>query len=181
MRKIFFATTNKGKLEEAQSLLNCEVEGSGLEIDEIQSLDSTEVALKKARSYYKELKKPILVEDVSLVFNALGQLPGTYINDFSKALGNEGLINLLKGKKDRSATAFTTLVFIDNKGKEHTFIGSTKGTISRSQKGEGFGWDPIFIPKGIKETFGQLKLEGKNKYSMRAKAFRKFRSWLDNN
>src|SRR5260221_3297673 len=91
MTKVIFATSNVGKLKEAQEVLGIEVIGRELPIEEIQSLDTKKVALEKARAYYKEIKEPLFVEDVALTFNAMNGLPGTYINDFSKALNNEGL------------------------------------------------------------------------------------------
>ncbi len=179
MKKIFFATTNEGKLKEAREILAVEVEGCGLEIDEIQSLNPEEVAVKKAREYYKKLKKPIVVEDVSLIFNALNSLPGPYINDFLKSIGNSGLIKLLNGQKDRSAVAITTLVYFDKSG-EHVFKGEVKCQVSQKEKGEnGFGFDTILIPEGQPKTFAEMDMKEKNKYSMRAKAFKKLKTYLD--
>lgn len=183
MGKILFATTNQGKLDEAAKLLDVEVKGVGIEgIEEIQSLDPVEVATRKAQDYFKKLKKAIVVEDVSLVFNSLGQLPGTYINDFSKTLGNDGLINLLKGRKDRRATAYTILVHMDKKGKAYSFVGKMNGEIATVAKGDkGFGWDPIFVPHGANKTLAQMEQTEKAKYSMRAKAFKKLKNWLKEN
>lgn len=182
MKSIYFATTNSGKLKEASEILGIEVIGTPLEIEEIQSLDPEKVALAKAAAYYEKLSKPVLIEDVSLTFHALGQLPGTYINDFSKSLGNEGLIALLKGKNDRSATVQTTLVFYDAEGRPHTFIGQMKGEIAYQPSGDqGFGWDPIFIPTGESRTLAQMSAEEKNEISMRRRAFEKFKAFLQNN
>ena len=176
--RIFFATTNEGKIREAQEILGVKVNGTSLEIEEIQSLDPLNVAVAKARAYFDALKEPLFVEDTSLSFEGLNGLPGPYISDMAKALGNEGLAELIKGKS-RKAQAQVTLVFVDSKGKEHSFIGVTEGTIAVSPKGEGgFGWDPIFIPEGEKRTFGEMSLEEKNKYSMRAKALMAFKEWL---
>lgn len=180
MQKLIFATGNKGKLAETKSILGFAVEGVSLDIDEVQSLDPVEVAVKKAKAYFFKLKKPVFVEDVSLIFKALGSLPGPYIDSFSKELGNEGMIELLNGKT-REGTAQTTIVFVDKKGKEHIFKGLIKGRISRKPKGDnGFGWDPIFIPKGSTKTFAEMELKEKNKYSMRKKALQKFKKWLKN-
>lgn len=182
MTTIYFATTNAGKLKEAGEILGLEVIGTPLEIDEIQSLNPEKVALAKAANYYEKLRRPVLVEDVSLVFHALASLPGPYINDFSKALGNQGLIGLLENKDDRSATAQTTLVFYDENSQSHTFVGQMKGTISQTIKGEGgFGWDPIFIPESHEKTLAEMTSEEKNKLSMRRLAFEKFASYLQNN
>lgn len=177
---IVFATTNVGKIKEAQEILEIDIQGTGLEIEEIQSLDRSKVAERKARDYYEVLRKPILVEDVSLEIEALNNLPGTYVNDFSKALGNDGICKLLEKEDKRDAVAYTTLVFIDTKGRSHEFVGETKGKIAITPRGtDGFGWDPIFVPEGSDKTFAEIKSEEKNKFSMRAKAFEKFKEWLN--
>lgn len=179
-KTITFATTNQGKLDEARKLLGIDVQGTSLEIDEVQSLDPETVAVKKAAAYFRELKKPILVEDVALTFEALGKLPGTYINDFFKVLGNQGLVDLLVNASNRKATAQTTLVFMEDKDNFHVFIGTVEGEIAKEPKGSsGFGWDPIFTPSGETRTFGEMNETEKAKYSMRAKAFAKFKEWLD--
>ena len=182
MPAIYFATTNAGKIKEAGEILGIEIIGTPLEINEIQSLDPEKVALAKAAAYYEKLKGPVLVEDVSLTFHALVSLPGPYINDFAKALGNAGLTALLEDKGDRSATAQTTLVFYDSKGKSHVFTGQMKGSISAKVAGnQGFGWDPIFIPEGFEKTLGETSREEKNKISMRRIALEKFKAFLQNN
>lgn len=179
LRKITFGTTNQGKLDEAKEILKCEVSGVSLEIPEIQSLDNKEVAIAKAKAYWEKLKMPLFIEDISLVFNTLNGLPGTYIDSFSKALGNKGLISLIKEKKDKSAKAITTIVYIWAKDKYEVFEGVVEGNISEREKGKnGFGWDPIFIPAGSNKTFAQMDQDEKNKYSMRAKALKKLSKWL---
>lgn len=178
MKEIVFATTNEGKLKEARDILGIEIEGSPLEIDEVQSLDPEEVAVKKAKAYFKKLKKPLIIEDVSLVFNALKTLPGTYIDDFFKYLGNDGLIKLITS--DRRATAITTIVHMDENGSHYIFQGKVKGKIAEIPRGEkGFGWDSIFIPEGEERTFAEMELEEKNEYSMRRIALMKFKAWLE--
>src|SRR3972149_5472736 len=118
-----FATTNQGKIKEAQEILGIKVLPVGLDIEEIQSLDPIKVAMNKAKAYFGKIKKPLLVEDVSLFFKSLGKLPGTYIDDFFSNFGNEGLVELLSAFKDRGAVAVTTLVFVDEKGQSHIFQG----------------------------------------------------------
>lgn len=180
--KLYFATTNENKIAEATKILGVEIEGSGLAIDEIQSLDPIEVAHKKAQAYYDVLKKPIFVEDSTLTFEALKGLPGTYINDFLKALDNEGLCKLIKNESNRKATAGVTLVLIDESGQWHEFTGETKGEIAQEPLGDnGFGWDAIFVPEGDTRTFAQMTQDEKLQYSMRARAFEKMKIWLENN
>ena len=178
MRNLIFATSNKDKLAEAEVILDVKLKSTSLEIEEIQSLDIVKVAKAKALAYFEAFGQPVFVEDVSLEFSGLNGLPGTYIKDFSTALGNEGLCKLARGLKNRQALARTALVLIDNRKKVHTFIGQVKGCISRNPNGEGFGWDPIFIPQGSRKTFGQMSLAEKNKYSMRRRALGKLQRYL---
>lgn len=178
MDKLTFATGNKDKLREAERILNIKLHGTNLEIDEIQSLDGAEVAIKKARAYFNALKRPLFSEDSIVVFKALKPLPGPYIKDFWKALGNGGLCNLLEGKS-REVVNEVIIVFIDKNGKEYVFSGKTIGQIAHKPKGKkGWGWDPIFVPDGSTKTYGEMEANEKNKYSARQKAFLKFSKWL---
>lgn len=175
---LYFATTNQNKLTEAREILGVEVTGTPLEIPEIQSLDPHIVATQKAQDYFEELKHPLFIEDVSLSFTALNDLPGTYINDFSKALGNQGLCDLLTNQVDRSAVARTTLVYINSTGLQE-FTGEVRGTISPAPQGDTtFGWDPIFIPEGHTKTFAQMDPSEKNQISMRRLALEKLKDFL---
>ena len=179
MRKIYFATTNEDKIREAKAILDVDVVGTDIEIDEIQSLDPVVVAIAKARAYHQKLKKPIFVEDGSASFKALNTLPGPYLKDFYEALGNDGLCKLLNGKK-RDAVVRVVIVFIDSKNKEHVFTGEVEGEIVAKPRGKkGWGWDPVFRPKGSRKTFGEMTMNEKNKYSMRAIALQHFKKWLD--
>lgn len=180
MDKLIFGTTNEGKLKEAKEILGTEIEGSSLDFPEIQSMDLTEIALAKARSYFEQLQEPVFVEDQGLYFKSLGGLPGPYIKDFLKSLGPIGLCKILDPFPSRQAVAQTIIAFADKNGGVHIFDGQVKGTISKVPKGErGFGWDFVFIPEGEKRTFAQMSAEKKNKISSRALALKKFRSWLE--
>jgi XTP/dITP diphosphohydrolase len=180
--KLYFATTNEGKLKEAKEILGVEIEGTPLQIDEVQSLNFEEVASKKAMAYFERLNLPVFVDDASLAFNALNGLPGTYMGDFLKAVGNEGLIEFLANKSDRSAVARSTISYVNEKGEVQTFVGEIEGEITTEPRGtNGFGWDPIFIPKGFDKTFAEMSAEEKNQCSMRMIALIKFKEWLDRN
>ena len=180
MKKIYFATTNEGKLKEAKAILGIEIEGVGLEsVFEMQTLDPVTLTEHKAEQYFEYYKRPIIVEDTFLFIDDMKGLPGPYYKDFLKTIGNEGILKFMQGERNRGAKAQSTLVFKDQKGKPHVFIGEVKGKITNKIKGEGFGWDPIFVPNGHSKTFGEMEMEEKNKLSMRAKAFKKFKVWLD--
>jgi XTP/dITP diphosphohydrolase len=81
----------------------------------------------------------------------------------------------LEGIENRNACFKTVLAYIDNLGEEHYFEGKIEGKITKEKRGdEGFGYDPIFIPKGYDKTFAELSLEEKGKISHRALAVEKF-------
>lgn len=182
--KLIFATSNQNKIKEVSRILgsNVELEGTSLEIEEIQSLNPVKVAEEKAKAYYKEMKNPLLVEDTSLSFNGLNGLPGPYINDFSKALNNKGLIELLANTDNRRAVAQVTFCLIIDEKKLYTFEGKVEGNISTEEKGaNGFGWDPIFIPLGQDKTFGEMNDAEKDAFSMRGKALALLQQYLSTN
>lgn len=180
MPDLVFATSNKNKLAEAQEILGLNIQGTNLDIPEIQSLDPEVVITHKALEYFKIIQKPLFVEDNSLLFEALNGLPGTYINDFLKALGNEGLINLLKDQPNRKAESLVIVGYIERSNKVEIFTGSVTGSIATKPIGDqGFGWDPIFIPDGETRTFGEMTMEEKNRFSMRTIAYNKLKYWLD--
>ena len=86
------------------------------------------------------------------------------------------LLKKLKNKKNRSATFICSLSFKDPKKKLVTVEGKIHGTISKQIAGSnGFGYDPIFIPKNHKITFGQMAKSKKIKLDHRFIAFRKLK------
>ena len=70
---------------------------------------------------------------------------------------------------------FVSIITYCDKNNLQSFVGNLDGTISKSQKGKGWGYDPIFIPKKMKKTFAEL--ENKNELSHRYKALKKFSKW----
>ncbi len=180
MSRVIFATTNKNKVEEAKRILKMQIEGLELpEVLEIQSLNIKSVVENKASQYFAKIQKPLFVEDSALEFSALNGLPGTYINDFCKSIGNAGLLKLLDGYSSRVAKAITAISYVDSTGKISTFIGTITGTISIKESGQnGFGWDPIFIPDGFSKTFAEMDSLEKDKISMRKIALENLRDYL---
>lgn len=135
-RTIIFATGNKGKVATMQRHLDrlsvdAKVIQKNLELEEIQADTATKVALAKARQAYKTLKTPILVDDSSFHITVLRGFPGPYIKFMLSTVGVDGIIEFMQGKTDRSAYFLSSLVFIDEKGKEHVFSDQPyQGTIT---------------------------------------------------
>lgn len=168
-KNIVLVTGNAGKLEEARRYLDRTIEHVDLDLPEIQSLDPREIIEEKARHAFRELDRPVLVEDVSFVFHAFGKLPGTLIKWFEAELGHERLCRMVDGM-DRACTASVTYGYCD--GKEVIFAeGAMHGTVAEHPRGgNSFGWGDIFIPEGQDLTYAEMSVEEQGQHAMRRKA-----------
>jgi non-canonical purine NTP pyrophosphatase (RdgB/HAM1 family) len=175
-----FVTGNPKKAEQLSRILGVTLNHQALDLTEIQSLSLEEVVRAKAQEAYNILKTPVLIEDTSLTFHALGKLPGTLIKWFLQELGNEGLCELLLNK-ERSATA-EVLYGLHDGTAIHLFSGSMSGSIAENPQGETqFGWDPIFIHTGTTMSRAEMSDEEADAVSMRTVALGKLRTFLENN
>ncbi|MDP3948692.1 MAG: non-canonical purine NTP pyrophosphatase [bacterium] len=175
---ITFITGNAAKAKQLKWHLGRETLHKKLDLPEIQSLNLREIVERKAKDAYEIIKSPVLVEDTSLVFKALGKLPGPLIKWFYEELGNEGICRIFAGQRNKSFIAEVCFGLYD--GKElKTFSGKVYGTVAAKPRGKsGFGWDPIFIPKGYKKTWGEMSTEEQKKTSMRRIALKKLEIFL---
>ncbi len=176
-----FVTSNPNKIREAAEILGVELHGIALDLPELQSLDLAQVAVAKAASAREALNNPdspVLVEDSGLVFEAWNGLPGALTKWFLESVGNEGLLKMLSAESDRSARAVCAVAVATADGSVCDFTGVVEGEIPLEPRGDGgFGWDPIFVPKGSSLTYAELGL-GKQKDSHRARALHAAREAL---
>ena len=178
MEKITFVTGNDQKVVEMERILGIPINRATFDLPEIQSLDLETVAGNKAERAYEYVAGPVIVEDTSLVFHALGRLPGTFIKWFTDELGHEGMCALLAAHTDRSATAAVCIAYHDGEDTRF-FHGACNGSIAEHPRdGVGFGFDHIFIPEGHEEAWSELSSEVKDKMSHRAKAASKLAAFL---
>lgn len=155
MEQITFITGNQEKADYLAKYLGFPVQHHKVDLDELQSLDLHEIVTHKVKQAYAAIGTPVIVEDVSLEFKALGRLPGTFIKWFIDELDFPTICSLLNDK-DRSAIARCTFGYYDGT-KIELFDGSLEGSISTEPRGDnGFGWDKIFIPKGYSVTRAEL-------------------------
>jgi XTP/dITP diphosphohydrolase len=175
-KAILFLTSNPHKFKEAKTILkpyNIKLIKKPAKGLEIQSDSVEKVALVCAQDAYKRLRVPLLVEDSGLFISALRGFPGAYSAAIYDKIGCEGILRLLAQERRRSAKFVCALAYADSSGVR-LFKGVASGFIAtRAFPGAGFGYDPIFIPRGYSKPFSLLAQE-KDKISHRAKAFRLF-------
>ena len=167
MKKILVGTHNNGKFKEIACLLPKKYKKiSPLKL-QIKSPKETGKSFKsnaklKVKFFSKFVDYAVISDDSGLCIKTLNNQPGIYSARLAKKHGSflkamKFILKKLKNKKNRSATFVCSLSYKNEKGKITTVQGNLKGTISFKIKGKkGFGYDPIFIPKGKKITFGQM-------------------------
>ncbi len=179
--EILFASSNKDKIREIQSILGRPVHQVDVDLDEVQAIDVDSVIEHKAQQAFAKLGKPVLVEDTGLSLHQWNNLPGALIRWFMKTVGNTGFCKMLTAFDDLGATAKTSIGYYDGTNFL-VFSGSIDGEIVREPRGDqGFGWDPIFQPNGTGKTFAEMTSAEKDAISMRKVATEKLRDYLDKN
>ena len=193
--KLLIGTNNKGKLKEITDLLpkNLEIYStSDFKISSPPENGNTfeENSLIKAKHFSKKSKMICLSDDSGLEIDALKGAPGIHSarwggkkGDFVKAMNrvfrelNKKDKNW-KNKKIKARFVCALTIYGPNQ-KIIKSIGKIEGYISPSMKGKnGFGYDPIFIPKGQEMTFGEMKPFLKYKIDHRFKAFKKIKKFF---
>lgn len=190
--ELLFATTNAGKLTEAQACLAASAwrllsltdfpQLVGMDVEETGKTFAKN-ALLKAQAYGSLTGVLTVAEDAGLAVNALDGKPGVYSARYAESdqARNTRLLSELTGFEDRTAQFISVLCLYDPVADTaEYFTGTVEGTIADQPKGEaGFGYDPIFIPDGYTQTFAELGIEQKNKLSHRAKALQKLAEYLN--
>jgi XTP/dITP diphosphohydrolase len=189
-RSIVFATNNSHKLEEVRNILGNTYQISSLKdincVEDIpETADTLEGnALLKARYVSQKYDCDCFTDDTGLEVKALNYAPGVYSARYAGESKDSKanmckVLKELEGKNDYSAR-FRTVIALIVQGKEYLFEGIVEGTLIREERGRaGFGYDPIFIPKGYTLTFAELGTDIKNTISHRAKAVNKLKLFLD--
>ncbi|OYT60476.1 non-canonical purine NTP pyrophosphatase, RdgB/HAM1 family [Euryarchaeota archaeon ex4484_178] len=171
-------THNKNKYLEMKKVIP-QLQMVDMEYPEIQA-DTIEEVIDFALEYLSErIEGNFIIDDSGLFIHALNDFPGVYSAYVFDTLGNEGILKLMEGRENRSAT-FKTVIGMHIEGQNFKFIGLCHGRIAYAPRGSnGFGYDPIFIPEGEERTFAEMSTEEKNRVSHRGKAIRKVAAFLD--
>lgn len=179
--QLVFASNNKNKILEIQSILPDTIEILSLESigcheDIPETAETIEGnAILKANYVTQKYGYNCFADDTGLEVDSLNGEPGVYSARYAGEQRNSDdnmnkLLECLSDKNNRKAQ-FKTVIALNLNGKQHLFTGIARGEITLEKSGnQGFGYDPIFKPEEYQETFAQLSLDIKNKISHRGKA-----------
>ncbi|HKL36892.1 MAG TPA: non-canonical purine NTP diphosphatase [Salegentibacter sp.] len=187
--KLVFATHNKNKLIEIKALLPHYIEL--LSLDDIgcdeeipETADTIEGnAILKAEHVRHRYGYDCFADDTGLEVEALNGEPGVfsarYAGDDKNDTANiKKLLKNLEGRKNRNAQ-FKTAIALNLNDNQNLFTGICKGQIIEEMQGDkGFGYDPVFMPEGFKQTFAEMSLSEKSEISHRGIAFRELIAYL---
>lgn len=192
MIEIVFATNNPNKLKEVQAVLPKEIKlislkdiGCFEDIPETQNTIEGN-AIQKATYIKTTYNKDCFADDTGLEVMALNGAPGVYSARYAGPEKNaskniQKLLDNLENETNRKAQ-FKTVIALNYNNETFTFEGVCKGKITHHKIGSGgFGYDPIFMPKGRQKTFAELSLEEKNTFGHRGLAIAKLISFLKMN
>ena len=189
--KLVVATHNPGKVVEINTLIapyGLEAIAAGAlglpEPDETGTMFASNARIK-ARAAADAAGLPALADDSGLCIDALDGAPGIFSarwggtsKDFSAAMERVNRELELRGARlpsDRAAHFVSALCLSWPGGEDQVFEGRAFGEVVWPPRGNlGFGYDPIFVPDGYKQTFGELDAATKDRISHRARAFDKF-------
>lgn|SRR5690625_1095764 len=194
LEQVLIATKNKGKVAEFKGLFEkynmkaISLLDLSSNIEDVEETGETfeENARLKAEQISSILNAPVIADDSGLVIDALDGRPGVYSARYAGLNKNDQdnnskVLDELKDVPMENRTArFVCVLAVARPGQETFFVtGTCEGKIAYSEIGiNGFGYDPIFIPKGHSKTMAEISPDKKNQISHRGRAINKLDEWL---
>lgn len=187
--RLVFATANENKVMEVEKKLGGAIPLRGLKdigcFEEVPETSPTIEgnAIQKARYVAEKYGVDCFADDTGLEVEALNNEPGVYSARYAGDQKNPSdnidlLLKKLDGISNRKAR-FRTVICLIQGGKESIFEGIVEGEIIHERRGgEGFGYDPVFVPEHQPRTFAEMSLDEKNVISHRGRAIAKLRAYL---
>jgi XTP/dITP diphosphohydrolase len=179
---VVLATRNQGKVAELQRILAdvdlLDAEQAGVPDVEETGRTFADNALLKARAAVASSGLPAIADDSGLAVDALGGEPGVRSARYAGAHGDDEanlrlVLKRMEGVDDRAARFVCAAVLVAPDGREWVAEGTVEGVLTEAPRGSGgFGYDPIFVPRGSQRTTAEMAPHEKDAISHRGKAFR---------
>ena len=190
MHTLIFATNNRNKVAEIQSLVGANftiipLKEAGIEIEIPEPHDQLEAnAHEKAVTIFNLTHQNCFSEDTGLEIVALNGAPGVksarYAGENSNAQANIDLVLSKMADIENRTAQFRTVICLIWENQTYYFEGVCKGQILSNMQGEnGFGYDPIFVPDGATKSFANMTMDEKNTFSHRKKAVMQLFDFLE--
>ena len=168
MIKLVYVTGNKDKIAAAKKCmenLDVDIIQKDIDVPEIQADTNEEVANFSSKYASEVLKEDCVKNDGGLVIPALNVFPGPYAKYVEYTLGEQGILDLMVNKTDRTAYWVEAWSYCKYGKEPVCFIGKFYGSISTEIRGEnGHGYDKVFIPEGKNVTLAEMEDEEKLLY-----------------
>ena len=176
--QLILVSSNPNKGIEAERILGTPLLRVALTLPEIQAATVEEITWHKLEIARTKGYHRLIVEDVSLGFEELGNFPGPYVRWLLEAAGGKGLAAIAYALNNRAAKAQCCVAYWDGENG-HVFLGECDGEVLVEPRGnQKFGWDPWFLPRGSKKTFAEMSDDEKDHLSHRGEAYRKLADHL---
>lgn len=179
-----FATTNEGKIQEAEQVLRplgIEVVSLPLELLEPDAGTIEEVTREKLRQVKEMGLQRVMVDDAGIFFAAYPHFPGILTKRVVERIGYKGIFKLLQGES-RDAW-FEGAIAILWDGEINTFSARTDGRLLECLPSDvtpepGFPFNPLFVPAGADRTLAEMSPRERERYSYRGKVLKEAARWL---
>ena len=177
---LYFNTVNQSKIAEIKEIFgetDCILKFMQNDILEVLSHDLETVIRAKAAEAYKKCRVPIIVEHGALCIEYFNDFPGALSKPMWDLMGAK-ICTLIPKTETRKATVYSGVCYCDGRTRK-SFIEKTEGLIANESRGSyGFQFDPIFIPEGSSNTYAEMELTEKLKFSQALKAYNKLKEEL---
>ena len=175
---LILVSSNPNKGIEAERILGLPLLRVSIVLPEIQASSVEDITRYKLEAARTKGYHRLIVEDVSLGFDELGNFPGPYVRWLLEAAGGKGLAAIAYALNNRTARAQCCVAYWDGNDGQ-IFLGDCAGEILVEPRGERhFGWDAWFQPRGSKKTFAEMTDDEKDRISHRGDAYRKLAAFL---
>lgn len=178
-----FVTGNARKARDLQlafDVYGLKIEQLKLPVDEIQSTDATDIAVKKAKHAYALARRPVVVNDVFWNILALRGFPGAYMNEVARWFSADDWLSLMADKQDRTVCLTDTLAYYDGT-RVKTFAQDMVGTLATEPRGKsGSPFDQLLILQGQTKTVAEIEDEQQaSSFDIAASNLAEFAKWFN--